>query len=1205
MVKALIPSEKIRKKAGETVRDMTLVATGVRPGETIIGKRNVTKGALLKVVSGIVPPSKSRLDEVRLYPDLWNQLLNKLAMFPFFANMSHEQRVAYLETNQEPKEVHISDSEEVKLQVIQLGDSDFTKKLSPEDINALSADPDRIWPAPDIMSMFPRKAGSRAKRQSLFFHRPFWQINVAFASTHDFNGLVIDVNTGKLSTNDSGEIIVIKELDIGFKVIKNNPSYDSNIIYNLVLAHYPDHTLNHIQLIDNATREFTPAAYKSLLQKIIRFRPKYVKIGDLQLNAGFTLLTTLSLLLLNPGSFVPDIQRYVTGMESFCKRLAVTIFEDSYLPPEWQSQLVSMLASALLVQRIKGWKPTVDMINVWFALAKYSWENTLRFNYDTGIGMGIFKYNINVNSNSLEVSSFLLTDIKSFAGDLAMIRHIATLGGQSINPSNNIQPEVMPLEHSVDQHWAPEIVYFFQPELIAAVKEEGNTPFKRLFDMLFQQVTGINTRKQPLVNDNFLEHVRLAQHRLLVAKQESMIELPILQQESITMEVTIGNSWLAGMAGALTISGRPEAIVTLSPNDLHKLVAIQKPSRNMKSAQLTDEREEEVIDAANKMLIGGIPLNKCKPPIGFYDGAKLFKSEDEYFVQSGGVMYPSSTDKFNITIPFVESVPITITNSLTRFGNGITNDAINKINSLISTSDVNILRRVLGHLSGYKSTIEMNKISRNGGGSELAVTYTDTAAFQFLLKLSMIYPLAIRKVAKRSTRFEIPLSPLLWQLRDYIASIVIGNTSYDNSRWGIINDVSGRTPWAHQIESLNEMKIRNASGKKGHFIWIPVGLGKTWIVLSYLKYLYDNNRLPNYIIYSLPDSAIKSIIQEIKLFGFQVELLYPIQKKITDSDLLPYVNNSCDPKPFHISLIEHDHMRRCPEGLTKIAGDSLIIIDEVHLALNDTQRTSIALELSHLALDFVALTGTPVIDTKLHKLIHWLEQIVEFEVTTDNFWVAANSMIAKKVNTGVIVNRIEIEAPFTPEEQLRYQALVSPAHGGTNLSTKVQDYQEAARISYTAITRQLIIETVNELNVGNRVFLVAKDMKHQQELNTALLRAGLRSNDIFLIERGKSIFLSDDSVASGATPDYRVVITPINKSTGYTVTRMNVMISGVYPSNNAVREQVEGRINRISQKNKNINFKIVHAGILTYTMLHHKDAKNLSDVLKTLADDIN
>ena len=52
-------------------------------------------------------------------------------------------------------------------------------------------------------------------------------------------------------------------------------------------------------------------------------------------------------LLLLPGSFVPDIQRYVSGMESLFKRLGVIFVEDTYRPSE---EVCTCLTAALLAQ---------------------------------------------------------------------------------------------------------------------------------------------------------------------------------------------------------------------------------------------------------------------------------------------------------------------------------------------------------------------------------------------------------------------------------------------------------------------------------------------------------------------------------------------------------------------------------------------------------------------------------------------------------------------------------------------------------------------------------------------------------------------------------------------------------------------------------------------------------------------------------------
>ena len=133
--------------------------------------------------------------------------------------------------------------------------------------------------------------------------------------------------------------------------------------------------------------------------------------------------------------------------------------------------------------------------------------------------------------------------------------------------------------------------------------------------------------------------------------------------------------------------------------------------------------------------------------------------------------------------------------------------------------------------------------------------------------------------------------------------------------------------------------------------------------------------------------------------------------------------------------------------------------------------------------------------------------------------------------------------------------------------------------------------------------LVARNTVHQHSLQKALLKKGLKESDIFILEKDKSIFLTDASVREGAD-DYKVVIVPLSKSEGYTLTRMKAMITSVYPSNQANREQLEGRINRLSQEASKIYYITVHCGILSYILDKHKDAASISAVLSSLAEEI-
>ncbi len=64
------------------------------------------------------------------------------------------------------------------------------------------------------------------------------------------------------------------------------------------------------------------------------------------------------------------------------------------------------------------------------------------------------------------------------------------------------------------------------------------------------------------------------------------------------------------------------------------------------------------------------------------------------------------------------------------------------------------------------------------------------------------------------------------------------------------------------------------------------------------------------------------------------------------------------------------------------------------------------------------------------------------------------------------------------------------------------------------------------------------------------------------------------------------------------------MITGVYPSNQATRTQLEGRINRIGSGHKLLKYVTVHAGILTYILEHHNQAKSLQIALGDLAREV-
>jgi hypothetical protein len=305
----------------------------------------------------------------------------------------------------------------------------------------------------------------------------------------------------------------------------------------------------------------------------------------------------------------------------------------------------------------------------------------------------------------------------------------------------------------------------------------------------------------------------------------------------------------------------------------------------------------------------------------------------------------------------------------------------------------------------------------------------------------------------------------------------------------------------------------------------------------------------------------------------------------------------------YINLIEHEHLRYCQEEFSEIADRSLLIFDENHKLLADTQKTSVAIQLAKLCKEFVDMTGTPTIDNKFYRLIPWLELMVNFDVNDKNFWSAASIMISKKGATGLVREYIYYKNEMSKEEIIKYNKLVPIELGGNNSNAKNEDLREAAELSYKSNDRGILFNVMKMIDAG--VLLVAKDVNHKIELKNLLIKAGVKSQDIFVYSASKRLYLTHEYVKKKKVHPYKVVILTNKEGEGSTFTYLGSFVSGVYPSNQANREQIQARIDRLGSEHKNLIYVIVHCGLLTYIMENHDKANSLSMALKDLAKKIN
>ena len=506
---------------------------------------------------------------------------------------------------------------------------------------------------------------------------------------------------------------------------------------------------------------------------------------------------------------------------------------------------------------------------------------------------------------------------------------------------------------------------------------------------------------------------------------------------------------------------------------------------------------------------------------------------------------------------------------------GINKNWKNELNFLLN-DDPEIIYRISMYLRIVSSNIEIFKISKNGSGEEFSVRWTDPFCFKFLCHCCYLFPGVIQlNAVSNSISFDIK-NILFW---DQIRRIVFKKSGTIKLYNWNIDKIEERNLKNHQQEAVDKIIDRVKQNKRGNIVWYPVGTGKTLIVMESLYILSEMQCLPKYCIFTFPPEAFENTRIEFETFGIAW--------------------NHCDPRKnfrfekYCVNFVFHDHLRHKDiyEFLISNSHDIFFIFDEFHKMLDTkTQRTSISLEMSKICNNFIAMTGTLVKDKDPKGIIEWVSQIVQFELTEKNYLVGLALLISRKINLHIEDVRHFREIEIKNEE---YYECVPSALGGTAEKT---DLRRAVEICYNEIVEKMIDKTLDVLDYEEYVFVVAKDLKMQLYIESELKKENVNS---FCINSDNSLVLRP-----GDNKNFRVVITTMKYSTGYTLTGCKTMITSVYFSNQATRTQIEGRIMRVGQPSDYVDIYIIHGGILSYTLKNYEDARSLEKALSDLAKEI-
>jgi superfamily II DNA or RNA helicase len=1127
---------------------MWISTLGVRNYEKICasdtGKQVAGCVMILRSVQPIAyPPAKLYVGELTD-----TEIRDRLNNYKFFVSMSPGARRSYLESVAVSNDdLYMNDVPGLYVKFLSIDFCSVSgKKRTPFLDDATMdrlmlgnpTDSEGFWSLRYVYELFPRRVGSKAKHTTLVFRPNNWILMEREVDTVDYTGLCCYLPTGEalVTSIHAGGAYITHPYE-SFAVITNAevvPDYDVRALASQYLQ-------TDLTPIFTRFQPYPPSLLKSLLQKIIRFRPSTV--GGLSSNV--VLIATFVALYTHPGAFVPDLKKFVTGKESATKRLAVSIIEDSTIASI--NTLQSLFAAALLTRDKKDWSVRPEVMIVWFSAALEALASTNTYIYDTKASH---------IEPSCQMLYYLLSTIVSFQTDIAMVSSIT--GIQTTTITSSVE---MPFAHAVDHHCYPDVAWFL-PEL-------GVSNYTELFRLLWTEVSSINARKVGNHSEDVYVKCTAAQQLFLESKEVTPIFRNVVAGE-YHFSIRLEDSYLAACVG---ISEFKNSYAVITPTDITQINAARRPARGCKECTLCEEDYNAAVVDLQAKLFRGIAVKDSLIDI-------IYLRDGVYYVSKNGIITAWTTyQNIEFSLPLhiaIENRNILET-AIRTCGCGITENADSMLELLLQNTPLPVLHRLLLYTEGNVHHVVPYKISRDGTGVDYKVSILDTDVYWFLAELSVLYPAALQH--SKNSGYDIQHPQLFRKLINMIQARTARNATVGT--WLSLQPES-RILYDHQIAAISRLDV--SKGLR-NIIWMAAGMGKTTIITSHIARCIQQGLMPLYCIYTLPVSAIAAVSLDFTRCG--------IPWVLADS------NNA--PQPNCVSFIYHDSLRTTIDSLRPLLSSSLVIIDEFHKTLNPTQRTSAALECAILSHSFIAMTGTLYKDDKVDNLLIWLQLLYTFEVTAKNYWVAVAGLISIRCDTTVKVERLVVEEPLNIEELQRYKQVTPKSLGGMATSL---NFVKAKEISYEAITRRLVQEVLTYLQMQLGVFVVARHAAHAEEISSLLERVGVHK--IAQITSKTSMSLTPamgDPFAPGSTLPYVTITTPTHCE-GYDMTLYRVMVSGVYFSNEATREQLERRINRLSQTALVVRIVLIHAGLISYIAEKYEGVRNIAAKLKGFARDM-
>ncbi len=391
--------------------------------------------------------------------------------------------------------------------------------------------------------------------------------------------------------------------------------------------------------------------------------------------------------------------------------------------------------------------------------------------------------------------------------------------------------------------------------------------------------------------------------------------------------------------------------------------------------------------------------------------------------------------------------------------------------------------------------------------------------------------------------------------------------------------------------------------QRAEIIWLPPGSGKTETILRYIRFCNSHECMTKYVLWSTVPVAIPNLIGQCQ----RAEIPCVVLKR---GEM---------PHPGVISIIKNSDIIKLDMAiLGPRTGDMTFILDEFHTCMSrKTMVASACLEIAKCCTRTIPMSGTVY---KNHdspgELASFLGLCVNFPVTVENYKTALGLLISYRVPPMSVIRRIppiEIEGLSANERSGRSMA---------EIQDKEKSLAEAAMIEFA-------IKSVTEEEIGCVAAVASYDRGLQiaAYLNQRGIRACVQNSSAPINirptdcpdPRGPGIIAkSQDSVNAGiaienlatesvANESWRlpqIILVPLRQgfTEGYDINRYRRMLFTVLPCNDATLTQLEGRIDRVNNDAKFIEYYTFVAPCMHHLYLEHEKVRAKADALRDIQE---